>query len=335
MATRMQKNAGKMPAMQFYPADWRKDPGVQALGFHDRGVWFEILCLMHESAERGVLLLNGKPMPMQALANILGLDIQILNQTVSNLTTYGVARVRDSDEALYSKRMVADEKLCQVRREAGKKGGNPNLLNQKDNQVPNQTSTPSSSSSASSSSSDKDKDKTLVGTNPDDADSQPEESEPAEQAEQEPAQAGLPAMDASPVAPPAAEPPASDVAAGIIAYLNEKADRNFKPVDASLKLVRARLAEGATEEECRAVIDTKVKQWARDPKMAEFLRPATLFSATNFASYVGVLGARMPVANVGGFSQREQAKEASARALLGHLMSHADSNTLDGYIHEV
>jgi hypothetical protein len=151
MTARTKKNAGKMPAMQFYPADWRKDPGVQALGFHDRGVWFEILCIMHESSERGVLLLNGVPMPMQALANILGLDIQILNQTVTNLTTYGVAKVRHEDGALYSKRMVSDESLCQIRREAGKKGGNPALLNQKSNQEPNQTPTPSSSSSSSTS----------------------------------------------------------------------------------------------------------------------------------------------------------------------------------------
>jgi hypothetical protein len=154
MTVRVKKNSSeRMPAFQFYPADWRKDPGVQALGFHDRGVWFEILCLMHESSERGVLLLNGHPMPMQALANILGLDNQTLNQTVTNLTTYGVAKIRDGDGALFSKRMVADEKLCKVRREAGKKGGNPALLNQKDKQTDiqgdNQNPTPSVSISSS------------------------------------------------------------------------------------------------------------------------------------------------------------------------------------------
>jgi hypothetical protein len=39
----------KLPALQWYPADWRKDPGVQALSLHDRMVWFEMLMLMHES----------------------------------------------------------------------------------------------------------------------------------------------------------------------------------------------------------------------------------------------------------------------------------------------
>jgi hypothetical protein len=141
----------KMPAFQFYPADWRKDPGVQALDFHDRGVWFEILCIMHESDERGVLLLNGRPMPEPALARMLGLDNQILTTTLTNLVTYGVASRRESDGALVSRRMVKDEALCQVRREAGKKGGNPSLVKQKPTTGDNQKPTPSSSSSTSSS----------------------------------------------------------------------------------------------------------------------------------------------------------------------------------------
>lgn len=141
----------KMPALQFYPGDWRKDLAVQALGYHDRGVWFEMLCLMHESDERGVMLLNGAPMAEEVIARLLGLDNQTFNQTLSNLITYGVAKRRATDNAIFSKRMVEDERLCQIRREAGKKGGNPALLKQKQTTVDKQTPTPSSSSSSSSS----------------------------------------------------------------------------------------------------------------------------------------------------------------------------------------
>lgn len=148
----------KMPAFQFYPADWRKDPGVQALSRHDRSVWFDMLCIMHESDERGVLVLNGRPMPEAALASMLGLDNQTFNQTLTTILTYGVASRRESDGAIYSRRMVKDEKLCQSRRNAGKKGGNPNLVNQKAKQKPttqvNQIPTPSSSSSSSITSND-------------------------------------------------------------------------------------------------------------------------------------------------------------------------------------
>jgi len=139
----------KMPAMQFYPADWRKDPAVQSLEYHDKGIWFEIMCLMHESSERGVLLLNGLPMPRTALARILGLDLATLEISLTKLITYGVAKVREHDGAIYSKRMVNDEYLCKVRREAGKLGGNPNLLNQNSTTGVNQKPTPSSSSSSS------------------------------------------------------------------------------------------------------------------------------------------------------------------------------------------
>ena len=61
----------KLPALQFYPGDWRKDVGVQSLTYHDRGVWFEILMLMHESEPRGMLLLNGRPVTDEALGRLL------------------------------------------------------------------------------------------------------------------------------------------------------------------------------------------------------------------------------------------------------------------------
>jgi hypothetical protein len=137
----------KLPSMQFYPADWRKDPAIQSLSYHDRGVWFEMLCFMHESSERGVLLLNGLPMKDEAIARLLGLDKQILTETLTNLIGTGAAKVRESDGAIYSSRMVKDEYLLQIRREAGKKGGNPNLIKQNTTTEDNLIPTPSSSSS--------------------------------------------------------------------------------------------------------------------------------------------------------------------------------------------
>jgi len=145
--------SGKLPAIQFYPGDWKKDAGVQSLSFHDRGVWFEILLLMHESPERGKLLLGDKVMPQEALARLLGLDNQILTTTLTTLLEYGVASRCESTGALCSRRMIRDEQIRQARTEAGKKGGNPNLVNQNPTTGVKQKQTPSSSSSSSSSSS--------------------------------------------------------------------------------------------------------------------------------------------------------------------------------------
>jgi uncharacterized phage protein (TIGR02220 family) len=85
-----------------------------------------------------------------------------------------------------------------------------------------------------------------------------------------------------------------DIAKQVLEYLNERAGRSYQPVESSLKFIRARLDEGATEQDCRSVIDAKVEEWADDRKWAKYLRPETLFNATKFAGYVGQLGADPP-----------------------------------------
>lgn len=152
--------SSKRPSFPFYPGDWRKDPGVQSLSYHDRGVWFEMLLLMHESSERGVLLLNNKPIPESALARLLGLDNQILTTTLTTLLDFAVATKRPLDGAIICRRMVRDEELSKIRKVVGKLGGNPNLVNQISTTQVNQNSTTrvnqiSLSSSSSSSSEEK------------------------------------------------------------------------------------------------------------------------------------------------------------------------------------
>lgn len=81
-----------------------------------------------------------------------------------------------------------------------------------------------------------------------------------------------------------------DDIASVIDYLNDKANRSYQPVPANTKLIAARIREGATIDQLKAVIDAKVKEWADDSKMAAYLRPETLFGATKYAQYVGALG---------------------------------------------
>ena len=152
----------KLPAFQFYPGDWRKDPGVQALDYETRGIWFEILLLMHESEERGKLLLNNAAMPDEALAQILGLNIAKVQQTLSKLLSYGVASLCQTTGALMNRRMCKDEYLRQVRAAAGSEGGKQKASKASSKRLANPT--PSSSSSSSSSSSDKNKEEDILSS---------------------------------------------------------------------------------------------------------------------------------------------------------------------------
>jgi hypothetical protein len=126
----------KLPAIQFYTGDWRKDPGIQALDFETRGIWFEMLCLMSESPERGKLTLNGKAMPLPALAKILGIAEDLLNLALTKLLTYGVAGQEDETGIIFNRRMIRDEDIRKKRADAGKLGGNPVLLNHRPTKAP-------------------------------------------------------------------------------------------------------------------------------------------------------------------------------------------------------
>jgi len=82
-----------------------------------------------------------------------------------------------------------------------------------------------------------------------------------------------------------------DPAVEILEFLNRKCDRRYRPVRATLDLIRARLRSGATVTQVKAVIVVKRREWAEKPDMAPYLRPSTLFRASNFETYLGQLPA--------------------------------------------
>jgi len=71
----------------------------------------------------------------------------------------------------------------------------------------------------------------------------------------------------------------------IIDYLNEKANKNFRPTTKKTQsLINARIKEGFTLDDFKKVIDIKCSQWL-DTEMEKYLRPETLFG-TKFEGYL-------------------------------------------------
>lgn len=72
----------------------------------------------------------------------------------------------------------------------------------------------------------------------------------------------------------------------IIAHLNDVTGSKYRASSkATKRLISARLNEGYTVADFKKVIDTMSVKWKGDPKMADYLRPLTLFS-TKFESYL-------------------------------------------------
>jgi uncharacterized phage protein (TIGR02220 family) len=89
--------------------------------------------------------------------------------------------------------------------------------------------------------------------------------------------------------PPVPRPPLTDKYADarkVLAHLNAATGRRYRETDSNLKLIRGRLLEpGVDVGGCLQVIDRQCAKWLKDPKMAEYLRPETLFGKTKFDSY--------------------------------------------------
>lgn len=104
----------------------------------------------------------------------------------------------------------------------------------------------------------------------------------------------------------------------IIDYLNEKAGKRFKVNEKTKAHINARVNDGYTLADFRAVIEKKVAEW-RGTEMDKFLRPETLFG-TKFEGYLNQNETVRKKAKSTGFSNFEERNydfDALERELLG------------------
>ena len=64
-----------------------------------------------------------------------------------------------------------------------------------------------------------------------------------------------------------------------IAYLNQVANKRYKFVDKTKRLLLARFKEGYTLDDFKQVIDIKTAEWKDSPEFSKYLRPETLFGS--------------------------------------------------------
>lgn len=85
----------------------------------------------------------------------------------------------------------------------------------------------------------------------------------------------------------AEETKADTEATEVIEYLNKKTGSAYKASSkANISVIRARLNDGYTVEDCKKVIDTKAGQWLNNADMVKYLRPETLFRPSKFEGYL-------------------------------------------------
>lgn len=106
-----------------------KDPAVRSVSYAARGLWMDMLSLMHQSDRRGYLQVNGKPVNAELLARLTGAistptesSTDVVSRLLQELEDSGVYSRTDTG-IIYNRRMVRDEHKRALCAEAGKKGG--------------------------------------------------------------------------------------------------------------------------------------------------------------------------------------------------------------------
>lgn len=117
----------RKPWLKFYPSDWLGDERLRLCSLAARGLWADMICLMHKSDPYGHMLVNGLAPTTKQLARMLGTGQQEVHALLKELGDAGVYSQTEFD-VIYSRRMVRDGERQAKLHEQGKLGGNPNLI---------------------------------------------------------------------------------------------------------------------------------------------------------------------------------------------------------------
>lgn len=99
--------------------EWLNNPRINTLSYELRGIWLTMLCYMWDSPTRGVMAYsNGKIYTKTQILRMLEIDALSLQQLIES----GLLAI-DENGAYHSPDMVRQEQISQIRRSAGRKGG--------------------------------------------------------------------------------------------------------------------------------------------------------------------------------------------------------------------
>ena len=110
--------------MKFSPADWVIN--TRPLSLAAKGAWIDLLCLMWNAQNRGVLTMS-----IEGYARAIGATVKQTGRVVAELIEFGICEKfteADGRLTLTYRRMVADEEVRRKRAEDGHLGGNPKLV---------------------------------------------------------------------------------------------------------------------------------------------------------------------------------------------------------------
>ena len=116
----------KRPAFQFYPGDWLRSTDLRSCSVGARGLWMDMICLMHDGNPYGYLKVGDKVIHPVNLAAMVGAELDQVTEWLKELEISGVFSRKN--DCIICRRMIRDERIRESRAKGGILGGNPALL---------------------------------------------------------------------------------------------------------------------------------------------------------------------------------------------------------------
>lgn len=121
----MSYRSGKLWS-KFYWKDWQTDKALRMCSLAARGLWMEMLCIMHDSEPYGHLTNNvGGKLSDRELSILANVPFDIVEVLTAELLEKGVCS-RTSDGVIYCRRMIVEKQRSDVGKDfANKRWNNP------------------------------------------------------------------------------------------------------------------------------------------------------------------------------------------------------------------
>lgn len=81
----------KRPSMQFYPGDWQSNPKLRRCSHGEKGIWLDVLCILHDQDEYGIVR-----WPLKELARA----VNATHRALQRLVDKGVLKGTDSGDCV-------------------------------------------------------------------------------------------------------------------------------------------------------------------------------------------------------------------------------------------
>ena len=120
--------------IKFFGMDWRGDTNLQLCNLEARGLWIEMMAIMMDCIPHGHLTHNGAGMSTSNLAALVRIEVSTCENLLKQLRDNHVFSTTP-EGVIFSRRMVRDKYLRQVRSEAGRQGGNASFCSSKKSQI--------------------------------------------------------------------------------------------------------------------------------------------------------------------------------------------------------